>query len=321
MCNTTNLEHELTLHHKGDSTYTHQAKGNSKKILLCAVTLTLSYAAVEAAGGFFSNSLALLSDAGHMVTDSASLAFALLASVLAGRPASGKFSFGFAKIEVLAALINAIAMFMVVGWIVFEAVQRFTNPQPVNGLSVLLIAAVGLFINITVAFTLSKDHESLNTRAALLHVLGDLLGSVAAIVAGVVIYFGGPYVVDPILSIFVSLLILNSSYSVLKQSVKLLLDAVPEGISYSEVGASLEGLNRVYAVHDLHIWDMTPSEIALSAHVTLKDMQDWPEVLEEARNMLESRYNISHITLQPEVLEPEAPLPESDPPSEAVENR
>ena len=299
-----NSEKKFTGHLHGDSEYTHQGTGSSGKFLIAAVCLTFGYAIVEVIGGFFSNSLALLSDAGHMVTDSASLLFALAANLLAKRPASAKYSFGFAKVEVLAALINALVMFLVVGWIVFEAVQRFTEPQSVNGASVFTVAFIGLLINITVALVLSRDHANLNTRAALLHVLGDLLGSVAAILAGIIIYFGGPTVVDPILSVFVSLLILNSSYHVLRNSVHLLLDGVPEGIPYAEVGASIERLPKVYAVHDLHIWDMTPNEIALSAHILLGDMNDWTEVLDNAREMLETKYGISHITLQPEI-EPE----------------
>lgn len=305
---TDNLEKELTSHREGDSEYTHQGTSSSKKVLIAAVCLTLGYAVVEVVGGFLSNSLALLSDAGHMVTDSASLFFALLANVLAGRPASGKYSFGFAKLEILAALLNAIAMFAVVVWIVLEAVERFTDPQPVNGSSVFLVATLGLFINIAVAWTLSRDQKSINTRAALLHVMGDLLGSVAAITAGVVIYFGGPFVIDPILSVFVSALILHSSWGVLKTSVHLLLDGVPENIPYQEVGNTLEALPDVYAVHDLHIWNMTANEAALSAHVIVESMAAWPAVLENARDALEKKYGISHVTLQPEILE--YPLPE-----------
>ena len=155
----TNLEKQLTRHHEGDSDYTHQGTGSSKKVLIASVCLTLGYAVIEVIGGFLSNSLALLSDAGHMVTDSASLFFALLANVLAGRPASGKYSFGFAKLEVLAALLNALAMFAVVLWIVVEAVERFSSPEPVNGSSVFLVATLGLLINIAVAWTLSRDQK------------------------------------------------------------------------------------------------------------------------------------------------------------------
>lgn len=310
---TTNLEKELTRHLSGDSEYTHQGTGSSRRVLLVAVALTLGYAVVEVIGGFLSNSLALLSDAGHMVTDSASLFFALLANYLAGRPASGRYSFGFAKLEVLAALLNAIAMFAVVIWIVVEAIERFSNPQPVNGSSVFIVATLGLMVNIAVAWTLSRDQASLNTRAALLHVMGDLLGSIAAITAGIVIYFGGPYLIDPILSIFVSTLILHSSWGVLKTSVHLLLDGVPENIPYQEVGSLLEQIPGVYAVHDLHIWDMTANEAALSAHVMLDHMNEWPAVLDRARDLLETKYGISHITLQPEetpVSKPKASAPE-----------
>lgn len=295
-----NYEKLLVSHGGGDSQYHHQGTHSSVLVLSIAVFLTLGYAIVEVVGGFFSNSLALLSDAGHMVTDSASLLFALLANKLAKKPASARYSYGLAKIEIIAAFFNAIVMFTVVGWIFYEAVQRFQAPQPVKGLSVLTIASVGLIINILVAFTLSKDRQNLNTQAALLHVMGDLLGSLAAILAGLIIYFGGPSIVDPILSIFVCVLILNSSYGVLKSSLRTLLDAVPEGIPYEEVGKSLEKLEHVKAVHDLHIWDMTQNEIALSAHLILSDINDWPIVLEQARRVLKAKYGISHITLQPE---------------------
>ena len=139
--------------------------------------------------------------------------------------------------------------------------------------------------------------------AALLHVMGDLLCSVAAITAGIVIYFGGPVIVDPILSIFVSALILHSSWGVVKTSVHLLLDGVPENIPYQEVGSTLEAIPGVYAVHDLHIWDMTANEAALSSHIVLERMDEWPQVLEKAREILEKKYGISHITLQPEPVE------------------
>lgn len=298
--NLNSMEKVLTSHGSGDSPYHHQGLTSSTWVLSTAVALTLGYAVIEVIGGFWSNSLALLSDAGHMVTDSASLLFALIANRLAKKPASSTFSYGYAKIEAIAAMINAIAMFAVVGWIVFEAIERFSSPQPVNGLSVFVVATVGLIINVAVAWTLSHDRHNMNTRAALLHVLGDLLGSIAAILAGLIIYFGGPTISDPILSVFVGVLILNSSYSVLKKSVRTLLDAVPEGISYAEVGESLNKIEHVKAVHDLHVWDMTQNEVALSAHILIADMSYWNKVLDTARDILKEKYGITHVTLQPE---------------------
>ncbi len=284
---------ELLSHKKGDSAYIHKNTSSSKKLLAFASALTLGFAVVEIIGGYLANSLALLSDAGHMVTDSASLLFAFAASVMAQKAASVKYSYGYAKMEVVAALINGIVMFFVVGWIFYEAVERLANPQPVE-------ASIGLLVNILVAWILSHDSKNLNTRAALLHVMGDLLGSIAAILAGLIIYFGGPIQADPILSMFVSCLILNSSYSIIKKSLRLLLDGVPEDISYEEVGTTLEEVPGVKSVHDLHVWNMDGNEIALSAHVTISDFQKWPEILSIARNQLEAKFGITHVTIQPE---------------------
>ncbi len=291
---------ELLSHKKGDSAYIHKNTSSTKKLLAFASALTLGFAVVEIIGGYLANSLALLSDAGHMVTDSASLLFAFAASVMAQKAASVKYSYGYAKMEVVAALINGIVMFFVVGWIFYEAVERLANPQPVEGGSVFIVASIGLLVNILVAWILSHDSKNLNTRAALLHVMGDLLGSIAAILAGLIIYFGGPIQADPILSMFVSCLILNSSYSIIKKSLRLLLDGVPEDISYEEVGTTLEEVPGVKSVHDLHVWNMDGNEIALSAHVTISDFQKWPEILSIARNQLEAKFGITHVTIQPE---------------------
>ena len=280
---------ELLSHKKGDSAYVHKNNSSSKKLLAIASALTLGFAVVEVVGGYLANSLALLSDAGHMVTDSASLLFAFAASVMAQKAASVKYSYGYAKMEVF-----------VVGWIFYEAVERLANPQPVEGGSVFIVASIGLLVNVLVAWILSHDSKNLNTRAALLHVIGDLLGSIAAILAGLIIYFGGPIQADPILSMFVSCLILNSSYSIIKKSFRLLLDGVPEDISYEEVGQTLKSVPGIKSVHDLHVWNMDGSEIALSAHVTITEFQKWPEILGIIRNKLEANFGITHVTIQPE---------------------
>ncbi len=291
---------ELTSHQAGDSLYLHQDSGNAKKALTIAVCLTLFFAVVEVVGGIMSNSLALLSDAGHMVTDSVSLFIAMIASLMARRPASTQYSFGFAKMEIVAAFMNALVMVGVVAWICFEAIERFQSPQPVEGGSVFIVATIGLLVNILVAYVLSRDNKNINTKAALLHVMGDLLGSVAAIVAGVVIYFGGPLQADPFLSVFVSILILRSALSMLKKSFKLLVDAVPEDLDYEEVGNSIKETPNIVSVHDLHIWDMSASEVALSAHVLVDDIAQWPDSLEEIRARMRTNFQINHVTIQAE---------------------
>ena len=275
--------------------------------LAVAVALTISFAFVELIAGLWTGSLALLADAGHMVTDSAALLFALAASIIARRPVSDRHSYGLARVEVIAAFVNALAMLAVVAWIFYEAIDRLTSPVPVKGLGVFAVAGVGLLVNLGVAWSLSRDRENGNTRAALVHVMGDLLGSIAAIVAGLIIYFGGPLMADPLLSMFVAALILRSTIGVLRETTLVLLDSVPKDVDYAAVGEAIAGLPGIVSVHDLHIWSMVPGRSALSAHVLVEDIDDWAAVLLRARRRLEHDFHIDHITLQPEWLRKETP--------------
>jgi cobalt-zinc-cadmium efflux system protein len=294
-------------HEHGDSSYTHQSRPHGARPLAVAVALTIGFALIELLAGLWSGSLALLADAGHMATDSAALLFALAASLIARRPVSDRHSYGLARVEVVAAFVNAIAMLAVVAWIFYEAIGRLTSPVPVKGLGVFLVAGVGLLINVAVAWSLSHDRENVNTRAALVHVMGDLLGSVAAILAGLIIYFGGPLAADPLLSMFVAALILRSTLGVLRETTLVLLDSVPKDVDYAAVGRALAGLPGILSVHDLHVWTMVPGRCALSAHVLVEDIEHWPGMLLRARRLLERDFGISHITLQPEWLRKEVP--------------
>ena len=294
-------------HDRGDSGYTHQSQPRGAGPLALAVALTLGFALVELLAGIWSGSLALLADAGHMATDSAALLFALAANIIARRPVSDRHSFGLARIEVIAAFVNALAMLGVVGWIFYEAIDRLASPVPVKGLSVFIVAGIGLLVNIAVAWSLSRDRENVNTRAALIHVMGDLLGSVAAIVAGLVIYFGGPLMADPLLSMFVAALILRSTIGVLRETTLVLLDSVPQGVDYGAVGQSLARIPGIVSVHDLHVWSMVPGRSAVSAHVLVDDIDEWPAILRRARQALQGEFQIDHITLQPEWLRKDAP--------------
>ena len=290
----------LHAHGEGDAKHVHSITGRSVAILGWAVALTLLFAVVEVTFGFVANSLALISDAGHMVTDAAALGLALLAQLISRRPPSARHSFGFVRAEALAAFVNALAMLAVVGWIVFEAIGRFAAPVPVAGNTVIVVAAIGLSINLVVAWLLSRDKKSLNTRAALVHVMGDLLGSVAAIIAGIVISLTGWMQIDPLLSVLVAVLILKSTFGVLRDSYHFLMEAVPHHIDYLKVGADLAEIPGVLSVHDLHVWDMSPGEPALIGHLQIKDLGEWPGVLEAVKAMLLERHGIDHITLQPE---------------------
>ncbi|QWE25570.1 alpha/beta fold hydrolase [Polynucleobacter sp. AP-Elch-400A-B2] len=295
------VDHSLHAHKQGDAKHTHSKEVSNQNLLLIALVLTLGFSGVEGAAAYFANSLALISDAGHMVTDAAALGLALLAQIISRRPPSPKHSFGFGRAEALAAFVNSIAMLALVAWIMFEAVSRFYDPHKVDGLTVTIVAAIGLAMNIVVAWVLSRDKKSVNTRAALVHVMGDLLGSIAALIAGIVIQLTGWMPIDAILSILVSLLILKSTISILKESYHFLMEGVPLHIDYLQVGQDLKKVPGVLAVHDLHVWEMTPSFPALIGHIEIEHMSEWPEIMARINAMLLTKHSIDHVTLQPEV--------------------
>lgn len=284
-------------HHHGHS----HSHGGSQPSLLLPLLLIAGFAVVEAIGGWWTGSLALLSDAGHMVSDAFALGLAWLGSWIARKPATRKHNFGLVRAEVIVALVNALLMLAVIVGIVYEALQRIADPQPVQGAEVMLIAFIGMLVNILVAWILHSGHSSLNSRAALLHVLGDLLGSVVAIIAGAVIYFTGWMPIDPILSIFISVLILVSTLRLLGEVLHVLMEGVPLHLDAQAVEHAMTVSDKVRGVHHLHIWSLSSEKTALSAHVVLENMHDWHEVLNNLSHMLHERFNIEHVTLQPEV--------------------
>lgn len=278
----------------------HHNHPDTSRRLLLALLLTLGFAAVEAAGGLWAGSLALLGDAGHMLSDSFSLGLAAAAAWLARRPPSHRHSYGFGRVEVVAALLNALLMLAVVGGIAAAALDRLEQPVPVAGGTVMLVAAAGLGVNLLAAWVLGHGDESLNVRAALLHVLGDLLGSLAALVSGAVIYLTGWTVVDPVLALAVCFLILYSTLHLLRESVHVLLEGVPFGLELPEIGAAMARSEHVHSVHDLHVWALSSGSLALSAHVVLDDLRHWEQVLHQLTHLLGTEYRITHVTLQPE---------------------
>lgn len=265
-----------------------------------ALTLTLGFAFVEALAGWWSGSLALIADAGHMLTDSTALGLAALAAWLARRPPSARHSYGLVRAEVLAALVNGLLMLGLISFIAVEAVERFGQPRDIQGEAVIVVALIGLLVNLLVAWRLSRGQRDLNTRAALLHVIGDLLGSVAAITAGAVILLTGWTPIDPLLSLLVAGLILVSAWRLLNEALHVLLEGVPQNVDLQEVGRNLAALKGVQSVHDLHIWTLSSGKVALSAHLALESLDDWPRILLQARRLLSQRHGIGHVTLQPE---------------------
>ena len=289
----------MTHDHGHASAHRHATPSTASRALQIGLALTAGFAVVEAAGGYLAGSLALISDAGHMATDAASFAVALIAQYVARRPPSARASYGYGRAETLAAFINALAMLALVVWIAVEAVARLLAPQPVAGPMVMVIAGAGLAINILVAAMLMRAGRNINARGALLHVVGDILGSVAALVAGAVVAFTGWTPIDPILSVVVVLLILRSTIALLRESGGVLMERVPRQLSYEAIGAALARLPGVTGVHDLHVWPVSANRNALSAHLVLVDGRRWPATLAAAQRLLASRFAIDHVTLQP----------------------
>ncbi|MBI3041548.1 MAG: cation transporter [Betaproteobacteria bacterium] len=268
---------------------------------LTALAITAGYALVELAGGFWTGSLALLGDAGHMFSDALALGLAAVAAHLALRPAGRRHSYGWARAEVIGALVNSMLMLAVVLALVVESVARLQAPRPVAAAEMMLIAFVGMLMNGTVAWILGRSELTLNVRAALLHVMGDLVSSFAALVAGAVILATGWLPIDSILSLVIAGLILVSTFKLLRDTLHVLMEGVPPALELSSIGQSLAQVPGVVSVHDLHVWSIAPDKVALSAHVELDDLQRWPAILAAAGALLHERYGIGHITLQPEV--------------------
>jgi cobalt-zinc-cadmium efflux system protein len=301
----------MSASHTHHHDHTGQHRVPAARGLYAALALTLSFAFLEALGGLWSGSLALLGDAGHMFSDSAALALAAFAAWVAHRPPSARHSYGYARAEVIAALVNGLLMLAVVIGIVVEAIARLQAPRSISGMAVMAIAAIGLAVNILVLFILSRGAGDINTRGALLHVFGDLLGSIAALIAGAVIHFTGWMPIDALLSLLICALILFSTLRLLREALQVLMEGVPLNIDLNVVGQSLAALPGVISVHDLHIWTPASGAPALSAHVVVEALDDWMKTLEALRALLGTRYGIEHVTLQPETRDgiiPVAPL-------------
>ena len=268
--------------------------------LLLAMLLTLGYAAVEAVGGWWSGSLALLGDAGHMLTDAVALLIAVLAARIARLPPSPRHSFGMARAQLVAALANATFMLAVVGMLSIEAVARLVDPVAVKGAAVTVVAGAGLLLNLAVAWMLSRGTPDLNVRGALLHVMGDLLGSIAAIASGVLVMFTGWSRADPALTFVIAGLIGFSSLRLAREALHGLMEGVPLHLSPAEIGKAMAGVPGVASVHDLHIWSISAERVTLSAHVVLDRIEHWNAVLAALQTLLCERFEIKHVTLQPE---------------------
>ncbi len=255
----------------------------------------------EAVGGWLANSLALIADAGHMLTDTAALTLTLGAIWFASRPATDRKTYGYYRLEILAAFINAVVLVFLSLWVIYEAFERWSAPPEVKGLELTLIAIGGLIINLIAAWLLHSDHkDDLNMRGAWLHVIGDALGSVTAIAAGVLIISFGWLWADAVSSLLISLIIIYGSWNLIRETINVLLEGTPAHINIAEVERAILETENVKAIHDLHVWTITSGMEALSAHVQYDETIAQPELLKRLRKRLHDEFGIDHLTIQME---------------------
>lgn len=280
--------------------HNHYMEKNGKRLFI-SIGLTALIFIAEFAGGLWTGSLALLSDSAHVFMDAFALGLSFLAIRAASLPANDRHTYGYHRMQVLAALANGATLLFISFEILKDAINRFQHPEPIIAGPMLVIAVIGLVVNIVVALVLREhDHEDLNTRAAFLHVLGDALASVGVIGAGIAIYFTRLLWIDPLVSVLISILILVSSGRLLKETVHILAEGMPEGMTASGVMISMREVPGISEVHDLHIWTVSPGYVALSAHVTLEDqtLSQSVNIMTELKNKLDSKYEIEHTTIQ-----------------------
>lgn len=285
-------------HNCHSHSHSHSHSKNSKYLSI-AFFITVSFMIVEIIGGVLSNSLALLSDAGHMLSDALALALSFFAMKLGQKAKTESKTYGFQRTEIIAALINGVTLIFIAGMICFEAFQRFVDQPEIKVPEMLTVASIGLLVNIVSAFILHKgSEESLNVKGAYLHVLGDALGSVGAIVGGIIILYTGYYFVDQIISVVIAVLILVSSINLLKETTDILLEGTPKQVDFQKIKNSLLKLESIDSVHDLHIWSLTNGQNILTCHLVSNQNSDSNSLLEKVNQLLKSKFQVSHTTIQ-----------------------
>ncbi len=279
--------------------------GNKRRVQI-ALVLTATFMVVEVIGGILSGSLALLADAGHMLSDTMALTLAAVAFGVSARPADSKRSYGYHRFQILAAFVNGLSLLLIVGWILIEAARRLISPPDVMGTTMLIVASAGLLVNIVAFIVLhGGDRENLNIRGAALHVAGDLLGSIAAIVAAIVIIVTAWMPIDPILSVVVALLILRSAWYLVKRSAHILLEGAPEWLDQDSMQNRLvERIPAINSIHHVHVWGLTPQHLMLTMHVALKDNPpDATAVVRRVKGILREDFGIRHSTIEIETVD------------------
>jgi cobalt-zinc-cadmium efflux system protein len=296
-----NHDHDNHDHGHGHALAARQAPAGGQRDLLIALSITLLMMVAEIVGGLLSNSLALLSDAGHMLTDNIALLLSFFAMKFAAMPATERRTFGFYRLEILAALLNGVALVLLSLYIMYEAYVRMLHPQPVQGGLMLVVAAIGLVANIVGAVFLFKhSHANLNIRGAYLHIVGDALSSVGVVVGGVIIIYTGWYQIDPILSVLIALVIIYGSWALVRESVDILLESVPSHVNIETVAAEMAEIRGVREAYHIHVWTITSGVYAMSAHVLIDDqlVSGSRNIIDELKELLSRKFNVLHSTIQ-----------------------
>jgi cobalt-zinc-cadmium efflux system protein len=285
------------------------SRDRSRRLLALSLGITIAVLAAEIVGGILTNSLALIADAGHMGSDVAALALSIFAIWLASTPATRRRTYGFHRAEVLAALVNSLALVLVAAYVFWEAAGRFSDPPDVHGGPMLAVAGAGLLANlVSAAFLAGERHASLNVRSAFLHVAGDALSSFGVVVGALIILASGANLVDPIISVVIGVLIVISSFRITWEATQVLLEATPPGVSIGNIQAEMTGVPGVRSIHDLHVWTVTSGFVSLSAHIEADQSHDQHGILVELRRLLAQKFGINHATIQVETLELHAEL-------------
>ncbi len=294
--------HEPHSHEHPHDHHDHLAHLTRNRLRL-AFALTILILAAEVAGGLFANSLALLSDAGHVVTDLFALGLAWFAGAQAGRPANQRNTFGYHRVGILAALTNAVTLIVIAIWISYEAIGRLMHPEPVHPLVMFISAGVGIAVNLLIVFWLGGEgQENLNVRGAWLHAMGDVGASVGVVVAGVIIILTGWTLADPLLSVGIAALVTVSAVRLIRETIAILMEAAPSNVPVERVAEDIKGVRGVNGVHDLHVWNITSGVCALSCHVVVNErdsaLNEKPPMLDRISRMLLDKYHIHHTTIQ-----------------------
>ena len=278
--------------------HTHRGEERSKLVLACALTGTMFI--VEGIAGFLTNSLALLSDAGHMLTHMIALLISLGAIMFASRPPTARKTYGFYRLEILAALFNGATLFLITIWIFFHAYKRIINPEPVASGHMFIVAIIGLLVNLACAYILKTSHGSLNIKSAFMHMMADTFSSLVVVFGAIIMHYTQWYMLDPALSILICIVILVWSYQLITESVDILLEATPKDVDLENVVKSISELDEIEGVHDVHIWTITSGMYAMSAHIYIKDIMvsETQQIMSNINTLVNEKFSIGHTVIQ-----------------------